>query len=212
MLIEIKNYTKIIKDQTVLNDINLHMEAGHIYGFVGRNGSGKTMLFKAICGFIKPTMGFVKVAGKQIGLDIDIPESTGIMIDSPGFINEYSAFKNLKILTEINNEFNRDKITNVLSQVGLDPKSNKKVRSFSLGMKQRLCFAQAIMDEPNILILDEPMNSLDKEGIIMMRKQIKQMKYKGCLVLLCSHIEDDINELCDYKYTLDCGKIVKCGE
>lgn len=206
-IIEIKHLTKIIKGQVILNDINLMLEAGKIHGFIGRNGSGKTMLFKAICGFIKPTMGWINVEGNQIGSDIDFPQNTGIMIENPSFILEYSAFKNLKLLSEINNIIKDQDICNILVRVGLDPQTHQKIRTFSLGMKQRLAFAQAIMEYPDILILDEPMNSLDKDGILTARNIIKEMREKGTTVLICSHINDDIYDLCDQIYVLEQGKI-----
>lgn len=207
-MIIIENATKKFGTQTVLNNVSLTLEDGKIYGFVGQNGCGKTVLFKSICGFIYLDRGTITVDGKVIGKDIDIIKDAGIIIESPGFLPNYSAFKNLKFLTMIKDNIGDEQIKSTLISVGLDPESKKVVGKFSLGMRQRLGIAQAIMENPHILILDEPMNGLDKRGVEDIRKILMNLKKKGKLILLASHNPLDIDILCDCVYELDAGTIV----
>lgn len=207
-MIIIENATKKFGTQTVLNNVSLTLENGKIYGFVGQNGCGKTVLFKSICGFIYLDRGTITVDGKVIGKDIDIIKDAGIIIESPGFLPNYSAFKNLKFLTMIKDNIGDEQIKSTLISVGLDPESKKVVGKFSLGMRQRLGIAQAIMENPHILILDEPMNGLDKRGVEDIRKILMDLKKKGKLILLASHNPLDIDILCDCVYELDAGTIV----
>lgn len=207
-MIIIENATKKFGTQTVLNNVSLTLEDGKIYGFVGQNGCGKTVLFKSICGFIYLDRGTISVDGKVIGKDIDIIKDAGIIIESPGFLPNYSAFKNLKFLTMIKDNIGDEQIKSTLISVGLDPESKKVVGKFSLGMRQRLGIAQAIMENPHILILDEPMNGLDKRGVEDIRKILMDLKKKGKLILLASHNPLDIDILCDCVYELDAGTIV----
>ena len=207
-MIKRKNWTKKCGTQTVLNNVSLTLEDGKIYGFVGQNGCGKTVLFKSICGFIYLDRGTITVDGKVIGKDIDIIKDAGIIIESPGFLPNYSAFKNLKFLTMIKDNIGDEQIKSTLISVGLDPESKKVVGKFSLGMRQRLGIAQAIMENPHILILDEPMNGLDKRGVEDIRKILMDLKKKGKLILLASHNPLDIDILCDCVYELDAGTIV----
>lgn len=207
-MIIIENATKKFGTQTVLNNVSLTLEDGKIYGFVGQNGCGKTVLFKSICGFIYLDRGTITVDGKVIGKDIDIIKDAGIIIESPGFLPNYSAFKNLKFLTMIKDNIGDEQIKSTLISVGLDPESKKVVGKFSLGMRQRLGIAQAIMENPHILILDEPMNGLDKRGVEDIRKNLMDLKKKGKLILLASHNPLDIDILCDCVYELDAGTIV----
>lgn len=207
-MIIIENATKRFGTQTVLNNVSLTLEDGKIYGFVGQNGCGKTVLFKSICGFIYLDRGTITVDGKVIGKDIDIIKDAGIIIESPGFLPNYSAFKNLKFLTMIKDNIGDEQIKSTLISVGLDPESKKVVGKFSLGMRQRLGIAQAIMENPHILILDEPMNGLDKRGVEDIRKILMDLKKKGKLILLASHNPLDIDILCDCVYELDAGTIV----
>lgn len=207
-MIIIENATKKFGTQTVLNNVSLTLEDGKIYGFVGQNGCGKTVLFKSICGFIYLDRGTITVDGKVIGKDIDIIKDAGIIIESPGFLPNYSAFKNLKFLTMIKDNIGDEQIKSTLISVGLDPESKKVVGKFSLGMRQRLGIAQAIMEDPHILILDEPMNGLDKRGVEDIRKILMDLKKKGKLILLASHNPLDIDILCDCVYELDAGTIV----
>lgn len=207
-MIIIENATKKFGTQTVLNNVSLTLEDGKIYGFVGQNGCGKTVLFKSICGFIYLDRGTITVDGKVIGKDIDIIKDAGIIIESPGFLPNYSAFKNLKFLTMIKDNIGDEQIKSTLISVGLDPESKKVVGKFSLGMRQRLGIAQAIMENPHSLILDEPMNGLDKRGVEDIRKILMDLKKKGKLILLASHNPLDIDILCDCVYELDAGTIV----
>ena len=207
-MIKRKNWTKKCGTQTVSNNVSLTLEDGKIYGFVGQNGCGKTVLFKSICGFIYLDRGTITVDGKVIGKDIDIIKDAGIIIESPGFLPNYSAFKNLKFLTMIKDNIGDEQIKSTLISVGLDPESKKVVGKFSLGMRQRLGIAQAIMENPHILILDEPMNGLDKRGVEDIRKILMDLKKKGKLILLASHNPLDIDILCDCVYELDAGTIV----
>ena len=207
-MIIIENATKKFGTQTVLNNVSLTLEDGKIYGFVGQKGCGKTVLFKSICGFIYLDRGTITVDGKVIGKDIDIIKDAGIIIESPGFLPNYSAFKNLKFLTMIKDNIGDEQIKSTLISVGLDPESKKVVGKFSLGMRQRLGIAQAIMENPHILILDEPMNGLDKRGVEDIRKILMDLKKKGKLILLASHNPLDIDILCDCVYELDAGTIV----
>ena len=207
-MIIIENATKKFGTQTVLNNVSLTLEDGKIYGFVGQNGCGKTVLFKSICGFIYLDRGTITVDGKVIGKDIDIIKDAGIIIESPGFLPNYSAFKNLKFLTMIKDNIGDEQIKSTLISVGLDPESKKVVGKFSLGRRQRLGIAQAIMENPHILILDEPMNGLDKRGVEDIRKILMDLKKKGKLILLASHNPLDIDILCDCVYELDAGTIV----
>lgn len=207
-MIIIENATKKFGTQTVLNNVSLTLEDGKIYGFVGQNGCGKTVLFKSICGFIYLDRGTITVDGKVIGKDIDIIKDAGIIIESPGFLPNYSAFKNLKFLTMIKDNIGDEQIKSTLISVGLDPESKKVVGKFSLGMRQRLGIAQAIMENPHILILDEPMNGLDKRGVEDIRKILMDLKKKGKLILLASHNPLDIDLLCDCVYELDAETIV----
>ena len=207
-MIIIENATKKFGTQTVLNNVSLTLENGKIYGFVGQNGCGKTVLFKSICGFIYLDRGTITVDGKVIGKDIDIIKDAGIIIESPGFLPNYSAFKNLKFLTMIKDNIGDEQIKSTHISVSFDPESKKAVGTFPLGLRQRLGIAQAIMENPHILILDEPMNGLDKRGVEDIRKILMDLKKKGKLILLASHNPLDIDILCDCVYELDAGTIV----
>lgn len=208
-IIEVEKLNLIFNKQVILKDIIISFEEGLIYGIVGKNGSGKSMLFKCLCGLVYPTSGKVVVNEKEIGKDIDFPENTGILIEMPGLMPHYSAFKNLQVLASLNNKIGKQEIRQVLEQVGLSPDEKKAVKKYSLGMKQRLGIAMAIMENPQILILDEPMNSLDKEGIEDMRKLLKEMKAAGKTILLTSHNFEDILTLCDKVYEMDHGTMVE---
>lgn len=207
-VIEIENLTKKFGDVTALEDVNLRIESGKIYGIIGRNGSGKTVLFKLIAGYLKPTGGRVVVNGKEIGKDTDFAENIGVIIENPGFLNGYTGFKNLSYLAGIRNVIDRDRIRESMERVGLDPDSGKKVGKYSLGMKQRLGIAQAIMEDPEILILDEPMNSLDNQGVEDVRGILMELRDQGKTILLASHNKEDIEILCDEVYEMDRGRLL----
>ena len=207
-MIYVKDLSLKIKNETILSDINLHIEKGKITGLVGRNGCGKTMLMKCITGFVKPTSGEVVFNEKRIGEDIDFPKDTGIIIETPSFIPYYSGRKNLLELASLNKTIGKKEIDKVLEKVGLYEARNKMVRKYSLGMRQRLGIAQALMEEPETLILDEPMNGLDNDCVEMIRKILGQLKEEGKTILLVSHNKEDIRILCDEIYEMDKGKIV----
>ena len=206
-MIKVENVSLKIKKDMILRDINVEFERGKIYGIIGRNGSGKTMLMKCICGFIRPTEGGITVAGKRIGVDCDFPESVGVIIETPEFIPYYSGFKNLKLLADIRHKINDEDIRKSIELVGLDPKLKKSVKKYSLGMRQRLGLAQAIMEDPDLLILDEPMNGLDKDGVGEMRKYLLDLKAQGKTILIASHSAEDIDVLCDSVVEMDKGKM-----
>lgn len=205
-VVEISNLKKYINGNCILNDINIQFEKGKIYGIVGRNGSGKSIMFKIMCGFINPSEGQIKVFDKIID-NGEFPNNTGIIIESPGFLPQYSALKNLSIIASIKNKISEKDIKDTLSLVGLNPLDKRPVKKYSLGMKQRLGIAQAIMENPKLLILDEPMNGLDSEGINSIRNILLDYKSKGITIILASHNEDDINILCDEIITLENGSI-----
>lgn len=206
-MITVKDVSLKIKKDMILKDINAEFSDGKIHGIIGRNGSGKTMLMKCICGFIKPTEGEITVAGKEIGVDCDFPESIGVIIETPEFIPYYSGFKNLKLLADIRHKITNDDIRRSMELVGLDPKLKKSVRKYSLGMRQRLGFAQAVMENPDLLILDEPMNGLDKEGVGDMRRYLLNLKEQGKTILIASHSAEDIDVLCDTVVEMDKGRM-----
>lgn len=206
-LIEIEDLNLTLAKQEILKNINLKLKPGRIYGVVGKNGSGKSMLFKCICGFIRPQSGTIRVYGKQIGKERDFPENTGILIEAPGFIPYYSGYKNLKLLADLNGTCGKEQIEKYMELVGLDPKMKKSVKKYSLGMKQRLGIAQAVMEEPGLIIMDEPMNALDKEGILEMREFFKKLREQGRTILLTSHNFEDIQVLCDEVYEMEHGSM-----
>ena len=208
-MIEVTGLDLRLGNKMILSNINLSMDEAHIYGLVGRNGSGKTMLMKCICGFVRPTAGEVTVLGKRIGKDIDFPKDTGMIIEIPGFIPYYSGYKNLKILAELRKKIGSREVKEAMLFMGLDPEMKLHVKKYSLGMKQRLGIAQAIMEDPKILILDEPFNGLDNDGVQEMRKKLLQLKETGKLILICSHSKEDIDYLCDEVYEIDKGMMRK---
>jgi len=208
-IIEINGVSLTLRKTQILKDINKSFEKGKIHGLIGRNGSGKTMLMKCICGFIKPTEGEITVFGKKIGKESDFPNSTGIIIETPGFIPYYSGYKNLKLLADLNRKITGEQVKNAMKQVGLDPELKRHVKKYSLGMRQRLGLAQAIMENPDLLILDEPMNGLDKDGISDMRKYLLSLKEQGKTILIASHSAEDIEILCDTVCEMDKGALTK---
>lgn len=205
--IVIKNLTKKFKEATVLDNVNISFEKGKVHGLIGRNGSGKTMLMKSICGFVPPTSGEIIVNGKRVGKDVDIPENIGVIIETPGFIPNYSAYNNLKFLAQLNHKIGKDEIRNAIKSVGLNPDDKKHVGKFSLGMRQRLGLAQAIIENPDLFILDEPMNGLDKDGVADMRKYLLDLKAQGKTILIASHSAEDIDILCDTVCEMDKGRL-----
>ncbi|MBR6627249.1 MAG: ATP-binding cassette domain-containing protein [Lachnospiraceae bacterium] len=208
-IIEIKGVSLTLRKTQILKDINQSFEKGKIHGLIGRNGSGKTMLMKCICGFIKPTEGEITVWGKKIGKESDFPDSTGIIIETPGFIPYYSGYKNLKLLADLNRKITGEQVKKSIKQVGLEPELKRHVKKYSLGMRQRLGLAQAIMENPDLLILDEPMNGLDKNGVSDMRQYLLSLKEQGKTILIASHSAEDIEILCDTVCEMDKGMMTK---
>ena len=206
--IRVENVTKRFGDVVALDRINISFESGKIYGIIGRNGSGKTVLFKTMIGYLKPTSGRVVVGEKEIGKDIDFADNMGIIIENPGFLSRYTGYKNLEYLASIRKLIGRGQIRESMERVGLDPDSRKKVGKYSLGMRQRLGIAQAIMENPDILILDEPMNGLDNQGVNDVRDILLGLKKEGKTVILASHNKEDIEVLCDMVYEMEHGRLV----
>lgn len=205
--IEIEHVTKKFKEDTVLHDINISMEQGRVYGFSGNNGSGKTVLMKCICGFLPVTEGTIRVNGKAIGREIDFPENVGVIIETPGFLTNLSGMRNLEILAALRGKIGRKEIAYAIRKAGLEPSLRKSVSKYSLGMRQRLGIAQAIMEDPEFLILDEPFNGLDKHGVADIRKLLLELKGQGKTIIFASHNSEDIRILCDKVYEMDGGRM-----
>ena len=205
--ISVKNLSKDFGAERVLHNVTRDFERGKIHGVLWNNGSGKTVMFKCICGFLQPSAGTVHVDGKQIGVEVDFPPDIGIIIESPGFLPQLSGLKNLEILAGLKRKIGLKEVADTIRQVGLDPLSAKPVGKYSLGMRQRLGIAQAIMEEPSLLILDEPFNGLDKHGAAEMRALIRQLRDGGRTILLASHNQVDIDELCDTVCEMDAGRM-----
>lgn len=203
--IEVRGVNKSFGDEHVLKDVTHSFEKGKIHGIVGNNGSGKTVLMKCICGFLRPDTGEIFVNHKQVGRETDFPEDIGIIIETPGFLPHLSGIQNLKILASLQRKANDHTLRAVLEQVGLDPDMKKPVGKYSLGMRQRLGLAQALMEDPGLLILDEPLNGLDKHGAQHIRGVIRGLREEGKTVILASHNQIDIDELCDTVCEMDGG-------
>lgn len=207
--LSVKHIEKSFGGIKVLDDITFQCGDSHILGIVGRNGSGKSVLFKCISGLIFPETGEISIDGKKVGKDIDIPDDIGVIIESPTFLPDFSAFDNLKILAKIRGKIDDNRIKEVLDLFGLDWKNRKKVGKYSMGMRQRLGLAQAIMENPNFLLLDEPMNGLDEYWLQRTRELLLQMRNEGKTILLASHNKEDIELLCDEIIRLQNGKIIQ---
>ena len=203
--IQVNDIVLRFKKDILLDHVSYQCEQGKIHGIVGRNGSGKTLLMKCICGFLPVTTGTIRVFGKEIGRDVDFPESLGVIIETPGFLTQYTGVKNLEILADMKRMISKADIRLILKKVGLDPDMKKPVGKYSLGMRQRLGIAQAIMEDPLFLILDEPFNGLDKHGVEEIRELLLDLKAAGKTILLASHNEEDIRILCDHVYEMDGG-------
>ena len=199
---------KLFGETKVLDGISFSCGTSEILGIIGRNGSGKTVLFKCICGLLPLSEGTIKIRQRLLGKEVDIPERMGVLIETPAFLAEFNAYDNLRILAGINHEIGDDRVKEVLEQFGLDWRSRKRVGKYSMGMRQRLGLAQAVMENPDILILDEPMNGLDVHWIEMTRKLLLEMKAQGKAILLASHNKEDIDFLCDRTIRLEGGKMV----
>lgn len=207
--ITIRNLSKTIKNNTVINDISMELHSGTVYGFKGINGSGKTMLMGLICGLIRPTQGEIRINGKTLGRDISFPESIGVFLENPAFLDAYSAFHNLKLLASIKSIAQDEDIRDTLLRVGLEPDSRKKYKKFSLGMKQRLGIAAAIMEKPEIVILDEPTNSLDEDGVELVKRIVREEKDRGALVIISCHDAEILKGLSDETFLLEQGRLTE---
>lgn len=205
--IEVSNVGKKYKDKMLVEDVSFTVKKGEILGIVGLNGSGKTVLLKCICGLMDYSAGTIKVDGKIIGKDCEYPKNMGVIIETPGFLPYHSGYKNLEYLASLRKKITKQDIKDVLVKVGLAGEEKKLVAKYSLGMRQRLGIAQAIMENPELLILDEPMNGLDKEGIVEVRKLLLDMKAEGKTMIITSHNEEDIKVLCDKVIEMDKGKV-----
>ena len=211
-IISVKNLSKDFGQERVLHNVTRDFEKGRIHGIVGNNGSGKTVLMKCICGFLIPDSGSITVNGERVGVDVDFPRGMGLIIETPGFLPNVTGLKNLEILASLNKKIGLEEIASAIRRVGLDPLMKKPVGKYSLGMRQRLGIAQAIMEDPALLILDEPLNGLDKHGVREMRQLIKGLKEQGKTILLASHNQGDIDELCDTVCEMDAGVMTMIRE
>lgn len=207
MSIIINNVSKKIGNDVILDDINLTFEEGKIYGLVGRNGSGKSMILKTICGFIKPDTGFVLINDNDIYKTCSFPDDTGALLDVPNYIPDLTGLENLQLLAQIQNKIGNDEIIEALKMVNLYESKDKKFKKYSLGMKQKLGIAQALMENPKIIILDEPFNGLEDESCEKIRKLLIDEKNKNKIIIIATHIKEDIESLCDVVYRVDNGKI-----
>lgn len=206
-MVEVRDVCKVFKETTALNNVSVSFEKERIHGIIGRNGSGKTVLFKCICGFMTPSSGEILVNGEKVKPTVS--QDIGVMIENPGFIGSISGFKNLRLLAGIQKKINDDEIRDTIIKVGLDPHMKKHVSKYSLGMRHRLGIAQAIMERPKLLVLDEPMNGLDKQGVLEIRELFKELKREGTTIILSSHYSEDIDILCDTVCEMDVGKLTR---
>lgn len=204
-MVEIKNYCKSIKSRPILNNVSYNFEYGKIYGIYGHNGSGKTMLLRAIAGLLVPESGSVVIDGKVLHKDMSFPPSIGIVIENMNLLPQYNAFDNLKILGKIKKTATDEDIKTALERVGL--KSDLKVKKFSLGMKQRLNIAQAVFEKQKIILLDEPTNALDNDGVQLIYKLLKEEKERGALVVITTHHKEDLEEICDVVLEMTEGEL-----
>ncbi|MBQ8317707.1 MAG: ATP-binding cassette domain-containing protein [Lachnospiraceae bacterium] len=208
MEIEFDNVYKCIAGKPILKDINYKFFGGKIYGLRGKNGCGKTMLMRSIAGLMKPTNGRILINKKELYKDIEIPDSIGVLIENPAFLPEYSGFKNLKYLADIKNQITEEEIRCVLNKVGLDSNDKRIVRKYSLGMKQKLGIAAAIMEKPSIVLLDEPINALDESGVEKVKKCIMDLKEDNRIIIVACHDRDELNYLSDTIILMSEGKII----
>ena len=209
MIITLDKASKTIHGAQVLKSVSLELVSGRVYGLMGPNGSGKTMLMRLACGLILPSSGCVEIDGKRLGRDMDFPESVGLLIESPAFLPSYTGYKNLELLASIKGRVSAEDLRNALRDVGLEPADKRKYRKYSLGMKQRLGLAAAIMEKPDLLILDEPTNALDREGVKLVPELVKREKKRGALVLLTCHDSALLREMSDTIVLIEEGRAVE---
>jgi len=206
--IKIESLSKSIKGTLILDKVSLVLNSGNIYGLRGKNGSGKTMLMRAMSGLLIPDTGSVIINGKTLHKDISFPESIGILIENPSFLPQYTGFKNLKLLAGLTGNISDDEIRTALERVGLDPEDKRIYRKYSLGMKQKLGIANAIMGEPDIIILDEPINALDEESVKKIKKVLLEIRDKDKLIIIACHDREELEYLSDIIYEIKDGSIV----
>lgn len=206
-VIRLENVSKKFSSEEVIKNISMEFQKGRIYGIVGKNGSGKTVLFKLIAGYLKPSSGDIFVMGKKIGVDVDFPQSMGLVIETPGFLPQYTAYQNLQYLAGIRKVIAKEEIASAIRMVGLEPDSRKKVGKYSLGMRQRLGIAQAIMEKPELILLDEPMNGLDKKGIADVKQLLRELAAEGKTILMSSHYAEDM-QVCDEVFEMEDGRLL----
>lgn len=206
--IKITNVTKQIRGNEVLHEVSMNLHGGTVIGLAGVNGAGKTMLMRVIAGLIFPTTGYVEINGKRLGKDMEFPDGLGILIENPAFLDNYSGFQNLQILASIREKAGDEEIRNILRSVGLNPDDRKKYRKYSLGMKQRLGIAAAIFEKPEILILDEPTNALDQDGVSLLKQIVRKQREAGTLVIMSCHDRPILEELSDEIYQMENGRVV----
>lgn len=211
MKIEIRNLSKQFRGARVLDDINLQMNSGKIYGIVGRNGSGKTMLFRCLAGLVRPSSGEILFDGKVLHRDIPTPPNMGIVIENMGLYPDFTGFTNLKYLARIRNAISDEEIRTAIDRVGLDPGDRRILKKYSMGMRQRIVLAQAIMERQDVIVLDEPTNALDEEGVSLIRTILKEEAARGAVVAIASHNKEDILYLCDEVYHMSKGRL-EAGE
>lgn len=209
MVINIDHGTKYIKKALILDDVSLEMHSGRVYGLQGPNGSGKTMLMRLCCGLIRPTSGQVTIDGKVLGKDMDFPSSLGLLIENPAFLPNYTGLKNLELLADIQGRVGTEQIRNAITDVGLDPDDKRKYRKYSLGMKQRLGIAAAIMEQPELILLDEPTNALDDKGVEQICQLIRRERDRGALVVMACHDAAILEKMADEIFTIYEGKVEK---
>lgn len=207
MHLEVENLSKSIKGIEVLKDINLTMEGGRIYGLRGKNGSGKTMFMRCVCGLIHPTKGEIRINDERLGKDIDFPRSAGVLIENPAFLNAYTGFENLRLLANISQRADDQAIRETIAAVGLNPDDKRKYGKYSLGMKQRLGIACALMESPDLILLDEPINALDQKGVELVKKILLDRKEQGKLIIVACHDNQELEYLSDTIYKVEEGRI-----
>lgn len=207
-MIEIKGVTKTIRRKTILDNISMNLSNSTIVGFQGINGSGKTMLIRTIAGLIKPTKGSIVIDGKRLGKDIPFPQSAGALIENPAFLNDYTGFDNLKMLASLKHQIGNREIRGAIKAVGLNPDDNRKYKAYSLGMKQRLGIAAAIMEQPKLVLLDEPTNALDEAGVEMLAKLLLEQKQRGATVVVASHDRYFLESIADVIFKFEEGKVI----
>lgn len=211
MNIEVIHATKYIKKSLILKDVNIHLESGTVYGLQGPNGGGKTMLMRLLCGLIRATEGQVLIDGKELGKDMDFPSSLGLLIENPAFLPGYTGLQNLLLLAQLQDRIGEKEARQALLDVGLNPDDKRKYRKYSLGMKQRLGIAAAIMEQPELILLDEPTNALDDQGVAQICDLIRRERDRGALVVLACHDADILESLSDEVFYIHDGIVERKG-